>query len=64
MHHTLTWGPEGAQYQVKVCDNHESNTDKPIGESWDQIWPPGAHQGPPGPPKGPIGAVNQICPNL
>ena len=57
------WGSEGARYQFKVCGNHESNTDEPIGESWDQIWPP-ADRGPPGPPKGPIGAVNQICPNL
>ena len=52
-------GPPGAQkaprYQVKVCGDHESNPDGPMGSSWDQIWPLGALQGPPGPPKGPFG---------
>ena len=33
-------GPEGAQYQVKVCVHHESNSGGPMGGSWDQIWPP------------------------
>ena len=46
------WGPEGARYQVKVCFDHEPNSGGPMGGSWDQIWPPGALRGPPGPPKG------------
>ena len=48
--------PEEAQYQAKVCGDHDSNPVGPIGGSWDQIWPPEALQGPPGPPKGPFGA--------
>ena len=48
-------GPEEARYQVKVCGDHESKPDGPIGGSWDQIWPPGALRGPLGPPKGPFG---------
>ena len=48
-------GPEGARYQVKVCGDHESNPDGPMGGSRDQIWPLGALRGPPGPPKGPFG---------
>ena len=32
------WGPEGARYQVKVCFDHESNSGRPMGGSWDQIW--------------------------
>ena len=49
-------GPEGARYQVKVCGDHESNPDGPMGGSRDQIWPLGALRGPPGPPKGPFGS--------
>ena len=48
--------PEKVQYQAKVFGNHDSNPVGPIGGSWDQIWPLGALQGPPGPPKGPFGA--------
>ena len=48
--------PEKAQYQAKVCGDHDSNPVGPIGDRWDQIWPPGALRGPPGPPKGPFGA--------
>ena len=44
--------PEGTQYQVKVCGDHESNPGGPIGGSWDQIWSLGALRGPLGPPKG------------
>ena len=33
---------KGAQYQPKICGNHDSNPVGPIGGSWDQIWPPGA----------------------
>ena len=46
-----------------MCDDHESNTDEPNRESWDQIWPlePTEDLHSPGPTKGPIGAVNQIC---
>ena len=50
------WGPEGAQYQVKVCVHHESNSGGPMGGSWDQIWPTAALLGPPESPKGPFGA--------
>ena len=32
-------GPEEAQYQAKVCGKHDSNPVRPIGSSWDQIWP-------------------------
>ena len=46
--------PEGAPYQVKVCGEHESNPDWPIGGRWDQIWPPRALRGPPRSPKGPF----------
>ena len=35
----IPWGPEEARYQAKVCDNHNSNPVRPIGSSWDQIWP-------------------------
>ena len=35
----VPWGPEEARYQAKVCDNHNSNPVRPIGSSWDQIWP-------------------------
>ena len=49
-------GPEEAQYQAKVCGDHDSNPVGPIGDRWDQIWSPGALRGPPGPPKGPLGA--------
>ena len=49
-------GPEGVRYQVKVCGDHEFNPEELIGGSWDQIWPPGALRGPPGPPKGSFGA--------
>ena len=38
--------PEGTQYQVKVSGDHESNPDWPIGGRWDQIWSPGALEGP------------------
>ena len=38
---TKNWAVEGARYQVKVCGDHESNPDGPIGSSWDQICPPG-----------------------
>ena len=48
-------GPEGARYQVKVCGDHESNPDGPMGGSRDQIWPSGAHRGPLGLQKGPFG---------
>ena len=50
------WDPEGARYQVKVCVDHESNSGRPMGGSWDQIWPTGALRGPWGPPKGHLGA--------
>ena len=53
------WGPEGAQYQVKVCVHHESNSGEPMGGSWDQIWPTGALRGPRGHPKGHFGAQNE-----
>ena len=32
--------PEGVQYEVKVCGDHESNPEELIEGSWDQIWPP------------------------
>ena len=32
-------GPEEARYKAKVCGNHDSNSVRPIGSSWDQIWP-------------------------
>ena len=32
-------GPEEAKYQVKVSGNHNSSPVRPIGSSWDQIWP-------------------------
>ena len=47
---------KGAQYQVKVCGNHESNSVGPKGGSWDQIKLPGAFRGRPGPPKRPFWA--------
>ena len=31
-------GPEEAQYQAKVCGNHDSNPVGPICGNWDQIW--------------------------
>ena len=34
-------GPEEAQYQWKVCGNHDSNTDGAASGSRDQIWSPG-----------------------
>ena len=34
-------GPEEAQYQSKVCGNHDSNTDGAASGSRDQIWSPG-----------------------
>ena len=37
---TKNWAMEGAQYQVKVCGDHESNPGEPIMGSWDQIWLP------------------------
>ena len=37
---TKNWAMDGAQYQVKVCGEHESNTGGPTGGSWDQICPP------------------------
>ena len=43
---------KGAQYQPKICGNHDSNPVGPIGGSWDQIWPPGALWVPLGPHKG------------
>ena len=36
------WAPGGqeeAQYQAKVCGNHDSNPVGPICGNWDQIWP-------------------------
>ena len=39
----LLWAPGGqeeAQYQAKVCGNHDSNPFGPICGNWDQIWPP------------------------
>ena len=49
-------GPPGAQkaprYQVKVCGDHESNPDGPMGSSWDQIWPPRPSEDLRGPQKG------------
>ena len=32
-------GQEEAQYQAKVCRNHDSNPVGPICGNWDQIWP-------------------------
>ena len=32
-------GQEKAQYQAKVCGNHDSNPVGPICGNWDQIWP-------------------------
>ena len=32
--------PFRARYQVKVCIDHESNSGRPMGGRWDQIWPP------------------------
>ena len=32
-------GQEEAQYQAKVCGNHDSNPFGPICGNWDQIWP-------------------------
>ena len=49
-------GPEEARYKAKVCGNHDSNTVRPIGSSWDQIWPLRALQGLLGPPKGALRA--------
>ena len=34
-------GPEEAQYQSKVCGNHDSNTDGAASGSRDQIWSTG-----------------------
>ena len=34
-------GPEEAQYQSKVCGNHDSNTDGAASGSRDKIWSPG-----------------------
>ena len=34
-------GPEEAQYQSKVCGNHDSDTDGAASGSRDQIWSPG-----------------------
>ena len=45
------WAVERAQYQAKVCGDHESNPGGPIGCSWDQICPPWAHRGHQEPPK-------------
>ena len=53
-------GPKGARYQVKVCGDHESNPDGPIGGSWDQIWPSedlwGPQKGNSGPKRALLGA--------
>ena len=35
----VSGGPEKARYEAKVCGNHNSNPVRPIGSSWDQIWP-------------------------
>ena len=48
-------GAEGAGYQVKVCGEHESNSDGPIGGSRDQIWTPGSSEDLRGPQKGHFG---------
>ena len=49
-------GTGEAQYQPKMCGNHETNPGDPIGGSWDQIWSSGALRGPPRSPKGaPVG---------
>ena len=49
-------GPEEARYKAKVCGNNDSNSVRPIGGSWDQIWTLWAIRVPLGPPKGPFGA--------
>ena len=48
--------PLGASYQAKKSGDHMFNLCRPLGCSWDQIWPIGALRGPRGPPKGPFGA--------
>ena len=53
-------GPEGAQYQVKVCLDHEFKPAGPIGGSWDQICPPWTPRGSPGPQKRPFGAQKNL----
>merc|ERR1712218_214878 len=49
------WDPEGAQYQVKVCVDHDSNSGGPMEGSWDQIWPTGPLLGPRGPKRARFG---------
>ena len=42
--------PLGAWYQAKKCRDPMFNLRRPLGCSWDQIWPIGALRGPWGPP--------------
>ena len=53
--------PEGAQYQIKVCDDHESNKEGRVGTKSGPLGPTEDLQGP---QESLIGAVNQICSNL
>ena len=53
-------GPEEAKYQVKVSGNHDSSPVRPIGSSWDQIWPPGALRDPLGPQQGLLGPTGLL----
>ena len=53
---TLISGPAKAQYQVKVCCNHDYIPVGPIGGRWDQIWPPWGQPRTPGPPEGYFGS--------